>query len=256
MVTNMNPVTAQVKEDRPVDPAVLDELGELLESYGALPDVADARRDPSIPEGAVLSETDMGGIPTRMVKQRSMVRAGKTALPERTPVYRWPTNQIVMAPTAALLQQLSKVNRDGHRVFSRRPWPDAIEPTFVEKEVPTQDGRRMTRRFPNEGAYRQFMRYKHPEIWDEMQREEAKAEHDEEIRANRELAEAILASVEGGRSVHPSAAERPPSTPAIEHLNREGLLALADEFGIDLEDQRSVVKIRAAIEEHLSGGEE
>jgi len=81
--------------------------------------VAQMQRDPSIPAGTVLEEHEIAdGAIHREVKNNSLVRAGKVALPERFAAFDKYGN-ISMLPTAQMGRMLSKERADspGERAF-------------------------------------------------------------------------------------------------------------------------------------------
>lgn len=96
-------------------------VAELMDE---LTSVAQRQRDPSIPAGTVLAEsveTDEAGnvlAVTREVKTNSLVRNGKTALPERFAAFDKYGN-MSMLPTAQMGRMLSKERADspGERAF-------------------------------------------------------------------------------------------------------------------------------------------
>jgi hypothetical protein len=91
----------------------------VVELMDELTSVAQRQRDPSIPSGTVLAETELeDGAIYREVKQNSMVRNGKTELPERFAAFDKFGN-LSMLPTAQMGKMLSKERADspGERAF-------------------------------------------------------------------------------------------------------------------------------------------
>lgn len=94
------------------------EVAQLLDEL-TQKSVEQMRRDPSVPAGTVLEEHELtDGAVHREVKQNSMVRAGKVALPERFMAFDKFGN-FSMLPTAQMGRMLAKERADspGERAF-------------------------------------------------------------------------------------------------------------------------------------------
>jgi hypothetical protein len=252
-MTTQNQNAAIEDEAQYATPEAMEEFNELLG------DLATKQRDPNIPEGTVLSETDINGIPVTFKKQSSMHHIDGVAVPDRLPLFQFPTNNVSMIPTALVFRRLAKMI-GGHRVWSRSAFPDGQTPDFIEKEVPIMAGGATTKTFPNQLAYEQFMKNKHGDAWEAMQRQEQRderaedrAERAQDREADRALAQAVLASATGA---NPQVTQQPQiPLAALDHLDADGLKALADEFDVTLTDRRSTDLMRNEMKQYFGGGE-
>lgn len=93
------------------------EVAQLLDEL-TQKSVSQMQRDPSVPAGTVLEEYEVDGAVHREVKQNSMVRSGKVALPERFAAFDKYGN-LSMLPTAQMGRMLAKERADapGERAF-------------------------------------------------------------------------------------------------------------------------------------------
>lgn len=217
---------------------------EVVEEFNAMIDqqIAAGQRDPSIPAGTLLGESNVEGMPMRWKKQNSMHHINGIPLPERMPLYHWPDNETSLIPTALIFRRLTKTDGAGHRVWSRQPFPDGSAPEYLYKEVPVLGGRTMTRKFVSEDDYEQFMENKFPTAWRRIQREREREERAEDRAETRAVMQALLAA--SGKSQQ---------KPNLEHLNADGLRAVADEFGVELSNRQSVAQMREEIDAALGG---
>jgi len=240
-MTTQSDVESLVQSES-VSPEVMEEFQGLMDS------VAQAQRDPNVPEGTDLGSSDLDGMPINFKKQSSMHHMDGKALPDRVMMYRYPTNELVPIPTALSFRRLTTV-RGGHRIWSREPFADGIPVQYIEKEVPTLEGVPMTKRFTSEAAYETFMRNKHGDMWTSMLRDEERAERKADRDEQAKLGAALLAAA-GGATPHVAIQ---PAVPLklIDHLDPDGLKAMADEFRIELSDRRSPDKMREELKAAL-----
>ena len=226
-----------------VDPEILEEFQNMMD------DVAAKQRDPNIAEGTPLGSSDIDGMPVNYKKQSSMHRLGDIPMPDRMLLYKWPTNEQFPVPTSLVFKRLAFTNDDGHRVWSRAPFPDGKPIEYITKTVMTLEGTEMTKRFTSEAAYETFMRSKQSDIWEANLRDEARREREEDREEQRNLAKALLAAA--GAAPEPTTAKPAFPTSLIDNLDPDGLKALADEFGIKVRDKRSPEKMRVDLKNAL-----
>lgn len=171
--------------------------------------VARMRRDPNIPAGAVLSESELDGIVHRELKQNSMVRMGKTPLPERFEVwdvYGRPS----LVPTAQMTRMLQKVNaeRPNARAFHTHRGGVTREtcgvcPQTSESFAGTcawcfeRTGGNVQKRFDSQDAQEAHYRAFHYEQWQSLERRIEREQRQAELATQRELAQAMMALAQG-----------------------------------------------------------
>lgn len=162
--------------------------------------VAAARRDPGVPAGAVLAQSEVGGFGVTWKKQNSMVRHGDVPLQERFPVYdRW--NNVRWLPTAQMSYQLSKRSSDGKQAFrplKDGPWPDVPVRTPIDRTCEIcNEARRIESNagpkvFYDIATYEAHWNYYHPLEWGSKQRQEEIARQEASLAAQRAQAEAMV----------------------------------------------------------------
>ena len=174
-------------------------LSELMERA-----VVSGQRDPSIPEGTILGETDIQGQQVRWKKQRSMVHNGNTALPERFEAYDKFGNQR-MLPTAQMARMLSKPRADSpnERAFHTHPRGMTRSTCQIcpEPRTPIEQvcefcldstGGRLRKSFYSEAdAYAHKTRL-HPDEFTALERSTDRAQRQAEIESQQRLAEAMM----------------------------------------------------------------
>jgi hypothetical protein len=183
---------------------LLDQMVQDVEEQEAA--VAALQRNPNIPEGTPLGETDLGGgASVKWQKQSSMVRHGDTPMPERFPAYRR-DNTIAMLPTIQMLHHLGKKDSAGNKVFSGKPWPGVVPPQAIEQtchictpKLQRRHGQDAKKRFMNIVDYEAHMDIKHEREWGIMQRELLEAERADDRTVQRELGQAILAATKANQ---------------------------------------------------------
>jgi hypothetical protein len=178
-----------------------DVLGDML----AKADIAAAYRDPSIPEGSILGETDLPGQQVRWRKQKSMVRSGTTPLPERFEAFDR-DGVVSMLPTAQMGRMLSKPRADDTSVRAFHTHSRGMTRETCQTCPPTKAAIEGTcnfcferthgavvKRFTSEGEL-----YTHKEMFHErelrsLERVTDQAQRQAEIDTQRQLAEAMMA---------------------------------------------------------------
>lgn len=182
------------------------EVADLLNDLTSkVEDVAKMQRDPSIPAGTVLAEAEIDGAVHRELKQNSMVRMGKTPLPERFEAWDL-YGHSSMLPTAQMARMLSKPNaeRPGVRAFHLHrggvtrencttcpPAPPEYEGTCTwcfERSAGS-----VRKSFASQAVQEAHFAYYHPMEWETFQRVAEREMRQAEVAANRELAQAMLA---------------------------------------------------------------
>lgn len=178
-----------------------DVLGDML----AKADIAAAYRDQSIPEGALLGETELPGQMVKWKKPKSMVRSGNTPLPERFEAYDRDGN-VSMLPTAQMGRMLSKPRADDPRArafhtHSRgltretcQVCPPPKEPIEQTCEVCLDSTHGAVRKvfYSEAAAYTHKMRL-HPDELASIERTTERAQRQAELDTQRQLAEAMMA---------------------------------------------------------------
>lgn len=179
-----------------------DDMAAMLSS------MADKYRDPNIEPGTLLGESDVGGQQVRWTKQRSMVRMGKTPLPERFEA--WDIyGKMSMLPTAQMNYQLAKPNAEfmDRRAFhvhvggvtrtnckicppTKEPYPGSCE-WCLESSFG-----KVVKKFADQNEQETHFYLYHERQWATLQSQLARKERAEETAANRELAQAVLAAVQ------------------------------------------------------------
>lgn len=187
-----------------LDPEAMDQFAALVSETAAMQGIdinaLSARdRDLSVQPGETLAEGQVGPLRVRFRKGDGKVRYGDMLLPDRITLYDR-RNEPSLIPTTLVPRRLSTRDEQGRLAWSRQPFPDVPQPEYIYKEVPTVSGQTMRRRFSSEADYELFMQLKHPSTWANMQRRAEAAERAEDRAANRQLAEAILAAVQGSES--------------------------------------------------------
>lgn len=188
--------------------------------------VASKRRDPSIPAGTVLAESELDGVIHREVQTSSMVRMGKVALPERFEAFGIYGNR-VMLPTAQMQRMLSKPHavRTDLRAFHThargvtRETCGTCPPKLAPYEGTCQWCMERTmgqvrKEFKDEAAYEAHCDTYHPQGWASLQRSIDRAQRAEEHATQKELAEAMLAMARG-QSVSPVIEEKVVAAKAV-----------------------------------------
>lgn len=188
--------------------------------------LAAAYRNPDIPAGTVLGETSLGSGTVQWTKPPSMVRAGKTALPKRFAAYDR-DGALHMLPTAQLNRMLSKSRADapGERAFHTHRADITREtcPICPPLKVPypgscewCMESRHVKKVFANATAQRTHKLRYHPDELAANEAEVERAERREQIDAQKSVADAILASVQGGAAAAPATRARDlPVTEAV-----------------------------------------
>lgn len=205
------------------------EGADVLQELMANADLAQAYRDPSIPEGTVLSETvGAAGEMVRFKKPSSMVRAGKTPLPERFAAYDKFGN-LSMLPTAMMTAMLSKPRADSpnERAFhthSRGITRDTCQicPKATEAYPETcewclkSSGGLVRKRFEDEDAKERHERAFHPDEKVAFTARMERAERQADREAQQRLAEAMLkmAEARAADAPEPAQMETPVKRPA------------------------------------------
>lgn len=191
------------------------EVAELLSDLATKADaVAQLQRDPSIPAGTVLVESEIEGAVHREVKNGSMVRMGKVPLPERFEAWDVYGNAS-MLPTAQMTRMLQKPNaeRPGVRAFhvhSRGvtrencaicpPLEGAFDGTCTWCFERTAGAVRKV--FATQEAQEDHFYAFHQRQNEALQRRFEREMREAELRAQRDLANAMLAMA-GGRPAEP-----------------------------------------------------
>ena len=192
-----------------------DAMGAMLDSMAA------QYRDPNLPPGSVMGETEIAGQQVRWTKQRSMVRRGNTPLPERFEA--WDIyGRMSMLPTAQMAYMLNKPNaeHDHMRAFhlhiaNRGVTRDTctICPPQTEPYAGSCDwclkssGGLTVKRFADQTEQEAHFDIYHPREWATLQRERERQERRDSLAAQQELAKAMLASVERNAAVATSEQE-------------------------------------------------
>lgn len=172
-------------------------------------DVAKAQRNPNIPAGTVLSETEVDGVVHRELKHNSLVRMGKVPLPERFEA--WDVyGRSSLLPTAQMSRMLSKPNAERptlrafhlHRAGTTRETcqtcPPTLEPYSGSCQWCSERTGGLTRKtFASQGAQEAHFEYFHPMEWQALQRRMEREMRQAELAANRDLAAAMIAVAQG-----------------------------------------------------------
>jgi hypothetical protein len=216
---------ADMVTDEEVSPEVMEEFTELMD------DLAARQRDPNIPAGTTVGESNIEGMTATWKKQNSMHHLGGQPLPERVPLYHWPDNEISLIPTALIFKRLARVD-DGHRTWSRKPFPDATPPEYIIREVPHMPGGAQYKKFIDESAYETFMKNKDPDRWESTLRQQERQERELDRQEQRALTAALIESA-GGKV--PGATE-----PASEPVVAKAPSAICDKCGFEAKDQRGL----------------
>lgn len=144
-------------------------------------------------EGQLLYEQDIGGMPMRRFKNRSMVHAGGKPLPERVAVYNaLNPNDISYVPTAMLPRILSKTHPDGSRVFLPSRPKDFVPIQYIDQTcdfcLKASNGQ-VRKRFEDWDTYERHQQDRHPAEWEARERRREREERTEERRLLRQLFE-------------------------------------------------------------------
>ena len=185
--------------------SLLQDLTEQVES------VAQMRRDPSIPAGALLSESEIDGAVHRELKQSSMVRVGKVPLPERFEA--WDVyGRTSMLPTAQMSRMLSKphAERTDVRAFHMHRAKEGVTretcricPPLVDGFTGTcqwcleRSGGRMQKHFDSQSAQEAHFRAFHEQEWQTLERQLDREMRQAELATQKELAQAMIAVATG-----------------------------------------------------------
>jgi hypothetical protein len=200
-----------------------DVLGDMLEKA----DLAAAYRDSSIPEGALLGETELQGQQVRWKKQKSMVHSGNTPLPERFEAFDR-DGVPSMLPTAQMARMLSKMRADdttarAFHTHSRGLTREACKvcPAAAEYIAQTcefcleRTHGNVHKNFKNEtDAYRHKSMF-HPDELAALERATDRADREAANESQKQLAQAMMemarATAENAR--HAATAEAPAPAP-------------------------------------------
>lgn len=192
-----------------VNEVIASDVADTLQGLMEQTELAQGYRDPSIPEGAVLAVSrDAAGAEVRWTKPSSMVRAGKTPLPERFEAYDTKGN-LHRLPTAMMTMMLSKPKADapGVRAFHTHTGGKTRETCSIcpEDIVPFEGtcdwclkrtNGAVRKQFEDEDKqiahYRAFHEQEYGTLQTRLDREERRAQ----IEAQNRIAEAMLASVQ------------------------------------------------------------
>lgn len=188
------------------------EQADVLQNMMAQVDMSAAYRDQSVPEGALLGETELQGQQVRWKKQKSMVRAGATPLPERFEAFDRAGNSS-MLPTAQMGRMLSKMRSDApsERAFhthtrgmTRESCPICPAPRTPIAESCDfcfeRTGGKLAKKFYSESeAYAHKTRL-HPEEFANLERMIDRAERAAQIEAQMRVADAMLAMAQSQSS--------------------------------------------------------
>jgi hypothetical protein len=183
-----------------------DLLQELIEKAES---VATMQRDPSIPAGTVLGESDVYGAIHREVMPNSLVRAGKVPLPERFEawdVYGNPS----MLPTGQMARMLSKPNAEmptvkafhTHRKDVTRDNCTICPPTKKPYSGSCQwcaerTAGKVDKKFKDQTEQEGHFEYYHPREWAALQRQLDRDERKASLKVQEDLAKAMLQAVNG-----------------------------------------------------------
>lgn len=190
--------------------------------------VAERQRDASVAAGTILSEVDVDGAQFREVKQSSMVRSGKVALPERFMAFDKFGN-VSMLPTAQMHYHLGKHRPDSpgeltyhtHRAGVTRETcsicPAEKQPIDALCDYCTGvRGQRPT--FFSETDLFTHKRRLHPDELDAEERELDRAERRAALATQNKLAEAMLAAAQANQA---PPALTVPATPPTEKSKKD-----------------------------------